>query len=184
MQILYYAFSKESPQIIDKSVYNTISCKECGHEIREIIKLGVYLPKAKKTFGIIATLGGLIASEKSVDYLYSEGIKDFEVQNAEVTFGNGIQDGDKFYWIKPIEQIELDVKRGPGPEITCNVCERREWKDNGITLPKVMTIISSEVSQIKYTWLYIVSDNFIKISKKTPNGCYLNFEPWYYDELV
>jgi hypothetical protein len=184
--MLYSVHDKHKPEVWDRGTQYTgpdlFICEKCGGSPQwEIFKLGAYLPNRDKTFGLIHPVGGIIGSEKSVQYLKQSGINEFTVEEAVVTFGKTNLITDEFYWIKPTKIVELDTDNGPGPVVVCQECGRRMWKEKNLTLPRLKDKVDSDLFQIKYTFTIIVTEKFIEVARKVPDGCYLEFEPWHYE---
>lgn len=180
---LYSVDAKTRPEIWDKGTTyaSETRCKDCNNQINKVVKLGAYLPNWAKPFGLISTINGMIGSEKSVQHLQENGIDKFSIEEAVVTFGQAFSDEGAYYWIKPNEEIELDVTNGPGPVLVCQKCGRRIWKEKNLTLPRFKEAFDSEILLVKYTWIVLVTEKFIHVAKEVSEGCYLDFQPWYFE---
>jgi len=181
VEILYKIKSKRIPSIYDENTEYKISeeCDECGNKFTTIEVLGAYLPTFKHTFGLIETLGGIIASKDAVEYLENRGVNGFAFERANVTFGKRMAENEEYYWIKPLNEIELNSDKGPGSTITCFKCNMTTWNEKeGINF--VNNYIPSDLFLIENTWKIICSEKFMQVSKNVPNKCYLEFEKWEY----
>lgn len=180
---LYYITSKSAPSIYDSNtIYGKkVICDDCGGIKSKIDKLGAYLPTFTKKFGLIEALGGIIGSVESVDFLRNNGIIDFQTELAIVSFGKRKDVAEEYYWIKPKYELELNIEKGTGPKPICNKCGRRVWEHDTDELPYIDNPIPSKIFSVKYTWVTLCTEGFMKVAKKVPDGCYLKFEEWLYN---
>lgn len=185
MKHLYTVSGKNRPYITDKGTKfeDIVKCPICGPANADIKELAAYLPNSSKIFGLIWQTG-IIGPQNSVDFLRDHGINQFTTEYAKVKFGRNCKNSidSKFFWIKPTAILELDTDNGPGPVVVCEICGRKTWREKNLLLPRFKEKVESDFFLIKDTWAVIVSEKFIKVAKKVPYGCYLEFEPWYYEE--
>lgn len=184
IKYLYTIGAKNKPYITDENTqYDVTKCPKCGSGKTEIKELGAYLPYYGEMFGLIWQ-SGLIGTQSSIDFLLSQGINLFTTERAKITFNIKYKSliVGNFYWIKPNTVLTLDTDNGPGPVVVCKICGRRSWEGKNLKLPRFNEKIESDFFLIKDTWINIVSEKFVDVAKKVPNGCFLDFEHWYYEE--
>jgi hypothetical protein len=178
---LFRITTKRIPSIYDSNtIYkNSEVCTKCGENRTKIDVLGAFLPSFKHAFGLIKCLGGITGSKKAIDYLLENEINGFTTEKAIVTFGNRNAEDEEYFWLKPLFDIELNSDMGPGPAIVCENCHRRMWKKyDGINIVK--NSFSSDLYLIKYSWVILCSERFMKIANNAPDKCFLNFDQWDY----
>ncbi len=89
LQKYYSVESKDKPEIWDKGTQYASDgiCFRCKGQETRILKLGAFLPSWSKPFGLIRTLGGIVGTEESFQYLRLNGISEITTEEAIVTFG-------------------------------------------------------------------------------------------------
>jgi len=182
MDKLFKISSRNTPSIYDSNTIYSSSekCTHCGGNKVDISILGAHLPTFIHNFGLIKPLGGIIGSKNAVEYLRDNDIQDISIEKAVVTFGKRDFVNEEYFRIKPIQEIELNSEIGPGPVIVCEKCNRRMWSyKEGIHIVKSPP--SADLLLIKHTWSLLCTERFMKIAKKVPDKCYLNFEQWDYN---
>jgi hypothetical protein len=181
--MLFHVGRKEHPSVYDRgTIYKIIKKCSCCQGITEIEKMGLFLPSWGKPFGLIKSIGGIVASKKAVDYLLQIGLNEFEIKPASVLWGKRSISNENYYEIIPKNILELDTNVGPGPVVVCNECGRNEWQEKNMELPKLKDTINSHIFKIKNTLMIIVDKFFIDKVLKVPDGNYLDFKEWFYQQ--
>lgn len=177
MTKLYTIKSKRIPTIWDRGTEYMPSqpCEICGAVPSIILKLGVYLPSFDKPFGLVEALGGLVVSEEGIQYFIDNGINCFEKGEVNIVFVKRKNIVEKYYWIKPTHQVEIDNITGPD---ICDSCHIGRWKEEDWEIRKIKGDIPADFFQIKYSWFLLVTDKFKKVAQNIPGGCFVNFEKW------
>lgn len=182
MKKLFKISARNIPSVYDSNtVYKkSEKCSICGGSRTYIDVLGAYLPTFKHNFGLINPLGGIIGSEEAIEYLKDQDINGLTIKNAIVTFGKRDIGDEQYFEIKPVEEIELNSEKGPGPVIDCYQCNRRrfDYKEGAHI---VKNLPSVDLLLIKHTWSLLCTGRFMKVAKKVPGKCYLTFEEWEYE---
>jgi hypothetical protein len=177
MQSIYRINSKSIPSIWDEGTeYLPLpTCKKCGAVPSKIEVLGAYLPTFGKSFGLALALGGLVASEECIKYLLENGIDCFELGKVNVRFGKYKGTNEKFHWLKPLNEVEINNGTGA---VICDKCGLGRWAEGDWEVRKIKGVLPADIVQIKHTWVLLASERFMKIAKDIPGKCYLNFEEW------
>lgn len=176
-QSLYRISSKRIPSIWDSGTeYEKINeCEKCGAVPSKIITMGAYFPSYKKAFGIVRALNGFVVSEEGLQYLINNDIDDFHVGNVNIRFAKRNNVEDKYHWIRPKYDVEIDNKVGA---VVCDKCGCGIWSEEDWEIHKVKDGIPANIFRIKYTWVDLSTEHFKKVVKDIPGGCFLDFEKW------
>jgi len=181
-QVLFSIDEATTPKVLDRGTLYapTSACPKCGVESRVVLRIGAYLPSWKRDFGLLRTINGVVASEKSIEFLFENGITQIEIGDAEVVFEKADRIVNRYRWLKPNQEIELVAAEGSGPAIACDECKRRTWRDKNLSLPKLPEVRLNAFFQIRFTWILLADERFVSLARRAPDGCHLRFERWYH----
>ena len=177
--IQYTVTGKNKPEIHDSgTVYEDKKCSQCGNVINPIKVLGAYFPAWKKEFGLAYSIGGIIASEAACNYLIENQINAFIKKKVNIRYEN-YKCTNKYYWIDPINTLELEETKNTKIISVCNKCGYRTIKQDELFMPKFRQKEFNHFAKLENTLFTIVDDYFVSLMRNIPEKSLLDFNVWF-----